>query len=99
MTRRAPSSWPAFLAAATSCAARRWTGGTYRLPAVPMRAPVRRSQPARDAAISIRQHEIGIAKGPGDHGGNVLPGTVVRKVFLGNTRDYSWKLRTAASCE
>jgi iron(III) transport system ATP-binding protein len=42
-----------------------------------------------DAAISIRQHEIGIANGQsGGQGGNALPGTVVRNVFLGNARDY-----------
>ncbi len=41
-----------------------------------------------DAAVSIRQHEIGIANGSGDHGGNAVPGTVVRNVFLGNARDY-----------
>ena len=42
-----------------------------------------------DAAISIRQHEIGITSTPpSDAGGNVLPGTVMRNVFLGNARDY-----------
>jgi len=41
-----------------------------------------------DAAVSIRQHEIGITNGSGDHGGNAVPGTVVRNVFLGNARDY-----------
>jgi iron(III) transport system ATP-binding protein len=42
-----------------------------------------------DAAISIRQHEIGIeGKSSGEPGGNGLPGTVVRNVFLGHARDY-----------
>ena len=42
-----------------------------------------------DGAISIRQHEIGIEGGlSGEPGGNGLPGTVVRNVFLGNARDY-----------
>jgi iron(III) transport system ATP-binding protein len=41
-----------------------------------------------DAAISIRQHEIGITNGRADPGGNAVPGTVVRNVFLGNARDY-----------
>jgi iron(III) transport system ATP-binding protein len=41
-----------------------------------------------DAAVSIRQHEIGIANGPAEPSGNAVPGTVVRNVFLGNARDY-----------
>jgi len=44
--------------------------------------------PGADAAVSIRQHEIGITNGSGDHSGNAVPGTVVRNVFLGNARDY-----------
>ncbi len=43
----------------------------------------------RDAAISIRQHEIHIdrAKPAGDRH-NVLPAVVARNVFLGHSRDY-----------
>ena len=42
--------------------------------------------------VSIRQHDIAItaARPPGDS--NVLPGTVVRQVFLGGNRDYMVEL-------
>ncbi len=41
------------------------------------------------AAISIRQHEIKLITGETmPSGGNVLPATVIRHVFLGNSRDY-----------
>ena len=53
-----------------------------------MRAAVRRSLPVRTLAVSIRQHEIGITNGAGDHGSNTVPGTVMRNVFLGDARDY-----------
>ena len=50
----------------------------------------------RPVALSIRQHEIGLAAvraGAGESGnlpgGNVLPGTVLRQVFLGSVRDYT----------
>jgi iron(III) transport system ATP-binding protein len=42
-----------------------------------------------DAAISIRQHEIGIDTAePTGERHNVLPAVVARNVFLGNSRDY-----------
>ena len=44
-------------------------------------------------AISIRQHEIRLtAAPPASAGDNVLPGTVTRNVFLGNSRDYMVEL-------
>jgi iron(III) transport system ATP-binding protein len=48
----------------------------------------------RDAAISIRQHEIQIdrAQPPGDQH-NVLPAVVARNVFLGHSRDYMVEIR------
>jgi iron(III) transport system ATP-binding protein len=42
----------------------------------------------RDAAISIRQHEIGIGTAEPGERQNVLPAVVARNVFLGNSRDY-----------
>jgi len=43
----------------------------------------------RDAAISIRQHEIRIdTAAPDGERHNVLPAVVARNVFLGNSRDY-----------
>jgi iron(III) transport system ATP-binding protein len=45
--------------------------------------------PAHDAAIAIRQHEIGIETVPSAGARqNVIPATVTRNVFLGNCRDY-----------
>ncbi|HEU5272538.1 MAG TPA: ABC transporter ATP-binding protein [Xanthobacteraceae bacterium] len=44
-------------------------------------------------AISIRQHEIRLtAAPPASASDNVLPGTVTRNVFLGNSRDYMVEL-------
>ena len=43
----------------------------------------------KDAAISIRQHEIRIDQAePAGERHNVLPAVVARNVFLGNSRDY-----------
>jgi iron(III) transport system ATP-binding protein len=42
----------------------------------------------QDAAVSIRQHEIRIVPKPPQNTENVVPATVVRHVFLGNSRDY-----------
>jgi len=45
--------------------------------------------PGRDAAISIRQHEIHIDRAaPAGDRHNVLPAVVARNVFLGHSRDY-----------
>ena len=43
--------------------------------------------PGTESPVSIRQHEIGIAASQPPTQ-NVVPGTVVRNVFLGSTRDY-----------
>ncbi|MCC8430915.1 ABC transporter ATP-binding protein [Reyranella aquatilis] len=44
----------------------------------------------RPVAVSVRQHEIGIALEPPSSGAeNHLQGTVTRQVFLGSTRDYT----------
>jgi iron(III) transport system ATP-binding protein len=50
--------------------------------------------PGAEVAISIRQHEIGIGgeAGEGDVRENVIPATVARNVFLGNSRDYAAEL-------
>jgi putative spermidine/putrescine transport system ATP-binding protein len=50
----------------------------------------------KPAAISIRQHEIRISVGESaPPGGNVIPATVIRHVFLGNSRDYMVELADA----
>jgi iron(III) transport system ATP-binding protein len=49
--------------------------------------------PGADAAISIRQHEARLmAVPPGGNSDNLLPATVTRNVFLGNSRDYMVEL-------
>jgi iron(III) transport system ATP-binding protein len=50
--------------------------------------------PGAEVALSIRQHEIGIAGEPAEPGvrENVIPATVARNVFLGNSRDYAAEL-------
>jgi iron(III) transport system ATP-binding protein len=60
----------------------------------------------KPAAISIRQHEIRISVGEtAPPGSNVIPATVIRHVFLGNSRDYmveladSTQLRVVASAD
>jgi iron(III) transport system ATP-binding protein len=47
---------------------------------------------AGETAISIRQHEIRLMGSPGETTDNVLPATVTRNVFLGNSRDYMVEL-------
>src|SRR5262244_2155347 len=49
--------------------------------------------PGSEAAISIRQHEVQLATAPAaGTSDNMLPGTVTRNVFLGNSRDYMVEL-------
>jgi iron(III) transport system ATP-binding protein len=51
----------------------------------------------RDAAISIRQHEIRIDRAePAGDGHNVLPAIVARNVFLGHSRDYTVEIGDGA---
>jgi len=47
---------------------------------------------AGESSISIRQHEIQLMTAPGETTHNVLPATVTRNVFLGNSRDYMVEL-------
>ncbi|HEY2136073.1 MAG TPA: ABC transporter ATP-binding protein [Xanthobacteraceae bacterium] len=49
--------------------------------------------PGVESAISIRQHEARLMTAPPPQGSdNMLPATVVRNVFLGNSRDYMVEL-------
>jgi iron(III) transport system ATP-binding protein len=41
-----------------------------------------------DAAVSVRQHVIGLSAQKPGSAENILPATVVRQVFLGSSRDY-----------
>jgi len=44
--------------------------------------------PGREAAIAVRQHVIRLWANKPDSAENVVPGTVMRQVFLGSSRDY-----------
>ena len=56
---------------------------------VPLSCTGARLTAGRDAAISIRQHEIHVDRHePAGERHNVLPAVVARNVFLGHTRDY-----------
>jgi iron(III) transport system ATP-binding protein len=44
--------------------------------------------PGADAAVSVRQHEVQLSAEAPSASGNAVQGTVVRNVFLGNSRDY-----------
>ncbi len=63
---------------------------------VPLRCAGRRLVPGEPTAISVRQHEVRLSIAePATGNGNVLPATVVRNVFLGNSRDYLVQLADA----
>jgi iron(III) transport system ATP-binding protein len=56
---------------------------------VPLRCNGGNFPPGREGAVSIRQHDIRLsAVRPADAAENVMPATVTRNVFLGNSRDY-----------
>jgi iron(III) transport system ATP-binding protein len=48
-----------------------------------------------ETAISVRQHEIRLSTSAPAVNGNVIPATVMRNVFLGNSRDYMVELPDA----
>jgi iron(III) transport system ATP-binding protein len=48
--------------------------------------------PGRETPVSVRQHDIRLLTAPPDATENVVPGTVVRQVFLGGSRDYMIEL-------
>jgi iron(III) transport system ATP-binding protein len=60
---------------------------------VPLRCVGGSLTPGSDTAISVRQHEARLTTAPPAGGSdNMLPGTVTRNVFLGNSRDYMVEL-------
>jgi len=48
-------------------------------------------------AVSVRQHEVSVALAPSPDRRNLLPATVIRNVFLGNSRDYMVELSDGTS--
>jgi iron(III) transport system ATP-binding protein len=55
---------------------------------MPLRVVGGKLTPGADVALSIRQHEVHIMEMRPDALINMLPATVIRNVFLGNSRDY-----------
>jgi iron(III) transport system ATP-binding protein len=65
------------------------------LAGTPLRCTGAKLSSGGETAVSIRQHDIRLmAKAP-DGAENVVPATVVRQVFLGNSRDYMVQLGDA----
>jgi iron(III) transport system ATP-binding protein len=58
----------------------------------PLRCDGARLSTGGETAISIRQHDIRLLPSAGGATENVVPATVVRHVFLGNSRDYMVQL-------
>ena len=55
---------------------------------IPLRCTGHALAPGAETAIAIRQHAIALSAERPAVPENVVPGTVVRQVFLGNSRDY-----------
>ena len=62
-------------------------GNRVSFAGVPLRCNGATLTAGRDAAVSIRPHDIKIATSA-TQGDNVVPATVVRQVYLGGSRDY-----------
>jgi iron(III) transport system ATP-binding protein len=64
---------------------------------VPVRCVGRRLSAGEETSISVRQHEIRLSAMDASRAdGNVVPATVIRNVFLGNSRDYMVELADGA---
>ena len=64
-------------------------GDTVVCPGVTLRCGQGRAAPAGETAVSIRLHDIELAReSPAASGPNVARGKVVRQVYLGSSRDY-----------
>jgi iron(III) transport system ATP-binding protein len=58
------------------------------LAGVPLRCSGAKLPSGGETSVSIRQHDIGLTARAPEGRENVVPGTVVRQVFLGSSRDY-----------
>ena len=59
---------------------------------VPLRCTGVAPTPGRETPVSVRQHDIELMTAPPAATENVVPATVVRQVFLGDSRDYMVEL-------
>jgi iron(III) transport system ATP-binding protein len=82
-----------FIGAANILKGKALDRGHVMVAGVPLRCVGAELTPGSDAAISIRQHEVLLTTvAPVGTSDNMLPGTVTRNVFLGNSRDYMVEL-------
>ena len=65
------------------------TVANHAFAGAPLRTTGRPLQAGRSVALSVRQHEIGIANEKPQSADNHLPAVVTRQVFLGSVRDYT----------
>jgi iron(III) transport system ATP-binding protein len=63
-------------------------GGRVDFAGVPLRCTGEAVVSGTTTAVSVRPHDIALSAKQPQHTENVVPVTVVRQVFLGNSRDY-----------
>ena len=63
-----------------------------RLSGTPLRCDGAKLAASGETAVSIRQHDIRLLPNATGAAENVVPGMVIRQVFLGNSRDYMVQL-------
>jgi iron(III) transport system ATP-binding protein len=84
-----------FIGSSNVVKGRNLADGRIELAGTPLRCTGAKLSSGGETAVSIRQHDIRLmAKAP-DGAENVVPATVVRQVFLGNSRDYMVQLGDA----
>ncbi len=68
-------------------------GGRIELAGIALQCSGEPVVPGAPTAVSIRPHGITLTAAPPQNADNVLPATVVRQVFLGDSRDYMVELK------
>jgi iron(III) transport system ATP-binding protein len=68
-------------------------GGRIELAGIALQCTGEPVVPGAPTAVSIRPHGITLTATPPQNADNVLPATVVRQVFLGDSRDYMVELK------
>jgi iron(III) transport system ATP-binding protein len=68
-------------------------GGRIELAGIALQCSGEPVAPGAPTAVSIRPHGITLTVAPPQNTDNVLPATVVRQVFLGDSRDYMVELK------
>ena len=68
-------------------------GGRIELAGIALQCSGEPVVPGAPTAVSLRPHGITLTAAPPQNADNVLPATVVRQVFLGDSRDYMVELK------